>query len=184
MKKQITLLLVALLTVGAAIAQQQKYPPLAFGKGKFLGETMPLRDFAKAQQTEYDIENLYVVPNDLRRPVKVNENALPMGPDPLNQTQPATRMPVGLILNFTAGSSSEAGGVIPPDPAGRLDQTTIFVLFLTYRLKFLTNKRKPCFRTCFSRLFFLGSGNNDGDPIVMYDHLADRWFARPVQNFQ
>ena len=24
---------------------------------------------------------------------------------------------------------------------------------------------------------FLGNGNNNGDPIVMYDHLADRFFV-------
>jgi len=162
------------MTIGASYAQQ-KYPPMAFGEGKFLGETMPLRDMPVAEEVEYDIETAYVVPNNLRNASKANPNALPIGPDPIRQTEPASRQPVGLLLDYTAGTSAESGGVIPPDPTGAAGPNH-YVHAFNLRVK-IFDKAGNLIVGPIPLGTFLGSGNNDGDPIVMWDHLVDRWFV-------
>jgi len=173
MKKLTTLFFLTLLSaVGFA---QTQYPPMAFIEGRFLGESVALRDIPVPEAVPYDIENVYVVPNNLRNASKTNPNALPMGPDPLNQTSPASRQPVGLLFDFTAGTSAESGGVIPPDPTGAVGPHH-YVHAFNLRVKIFDNEGNLLVGPV-PLGSFLGSGNNDGDPIVMYDQLADRWFV-------
>lgn len=174
MKKFILLFFIAFIAAGTGFAQNT-YPPMAFAQGKFLGESVALRDIAVPEEVPYDIENVYVVPNNLRNASKQNPNALPMGPDPLNQTSPASRQPVGLLLDFTGGTSAESGGVIPPDPTGAVGPNH-YVHAFNLRVK-IFDKEGTLLVGPVPLGSFLGSGNNDGDPIVMYDHLADRWFV-------
>lgn len=174
MKKLSILFFFTVLCVSSAMGQN-KYPPIAFAEGKLLGETIPLRDMAVATNEPMDIENVYVVPNNLRNASKSNPNALPMGPDPLNQTTPASRQPIGLLLDFQGGNSGEAGGVVPPDPTGAVGPNH-YVHAFNLRVK-IFDKGGNLLVGPIPLSSFLGSGNNDGDPIVMYDHLADRWFV-------
>ncbi|HPF11312.1 MAG TPA: CARDB domain-containing protein [Flavobacteriaceae bacterium] len=173
MKKLSILFIFTLLCVGFGHAQQ-KYPPMAFGKGTFKGETTPLRDEPIITESEFDMDDYEEIYNDLRRPKKNNPNALPMGPDPLNQTAPAFRQPAGLILDFQAGSSAESG-FIPPDPTGAVGPNH-FVHAFNSSVK-IFDKTGTLLVGPVSLGSFLGNGLNHGDPIVMYDQLADRWFV-------
>ncbi len=90
------------------------------------------------------------------------------GMDPALQTQPAWRTESWTKVQWTG-----QGGAWPPDPTGAAGQNFyIQAVNSTYRIyqKDGTPETGP------KGLGTLWGGASDGDPIVMYDRYAERWF--------
>jgi hypothetical protein len=173
MKKFYYLLPVLILTGTAGIAQSS-FEAASVEYGTFLGETLPLRDYETADPV-IDLNNPIIIRNNMRRAPKSNPDALPLGPDPLVQESEPTRNPKEILVNFDGSNISEAGNALPPDPSGAVGPNH-YVHAVNLVVK-IFDKTGNVLAGPTSLSTFLNSGNDDGDPIVMYDQLADRFFV-------
>ncbi|NNM22382.1 MAG: T9SS type A sorting domain-containing protein [Flavobacteriaceae bacterium] len=173
MKRLFTLLMVALLLSTLTYAQTE-YPPVSVAYGTFLGETIPLRDFPTVEPWTEIPEDIYIVPNNMRNAAKVNANALPIGDDPLRQSEPTYRDSRSPLVNFNGATLSE-GQAIPPDPSGAVGPDH-YVHGVNLVVK-IFDKNGALLAGPTSLGAFLGGGPSNGDPIVIYDRLADRFFV-------
>jgi len=116
----------------------------------------------------------YVVRNKMRRNKYANtQNALPKGGDPILQKQRASHINKAPIINFDGLNESESGGATPPDPSGAVGPNH-YVQMVNSVYRIFDKNGNPL--TTPAALGSLLGGGNAGDPIVMYDKFADRWF--------
>jgi Dockerin type I domain len=102
--------------------------------------------------------------------------------DPARQTSPAAAAAPTPIANFEGQSANDSGcGCIPPDPNGAVGPTQYVAMensiFSVYGK---TTGNRLSGPTQINSLFsgLTGSAcadNNNGDPVVVYDRIADRW---------
>jgi hypothetical protein len=174
MKLKNLLSLVVLLTSFGLFAQQT-YPPKEVINGTFIGKTIPLREYAIQQENpNLSIKEIEVVPNGSRYNPQVNADALPNGIDQNVQRDFGGIHSYALEQNFIGASSSESG-YVPPDPTGAVGPNH-YVHAVNSIVK-IFDKTGALLVGPVSLGSFLGISSNSGDPIVMYDQLADRWFV-------
>jgi hypothetical protein len=103
-------------------------------------------------------------------PLKLNPDALPIGVDPAIQVEGSSRSMFPPIVNWQ-GQSPQG---VPPDPSGAAGPNH-YVQAVNTTFRVYNKTGSPV--TGIANLNTLWSGTaNDGDPIVMYDRHADRWF--------
>lgn len=151
--------------------------PTVIIEGNFLGKTMPLRDFEPSPEQTYRVNEIRIISNNLRANEKLDPTGLPLnGIDPLRQANNNSyTASYALEGSFDGISVNEGGGATPPDPSGAAGPNH-YVNAVNAAVK-IFDKQGNTLAGPTSLGTFLGSGNNDGDPIVMYDHLADRYFV-------
>ena len=171
MKNIFTLLVVAL-AFSASNYAQSEFPPVSIGEGTYLGETIPLRDFPTVDEFTGTTEDATEVPIVMRTPGRTKTNAFPIGTDPLIQTESTFRESMSPLSNFDGIAISESGGFIPPDPTGAVGPNH-YVVAVNISIK-IFDKVGTLLAGPTSLGAFIGGGN--GDPIVIYDRLADRYF--------
>lgn len=151
--------------------------PTVVIEGVYKGKTMPLRDFQVNQEEVYSENEIRIISNNLRANEKLNPNGLPLdGIDPLRQRNLGNYSEnFSIEENFDGVNINESGGSVPPDPTGAAGPNHYVNAVNSVVRIFDKNGVTLAGPTPLGT--FLGSGNNDGDPIVMYDHLADRYFV-------
>ncbi|MEP0264397.1 CARDB domain-containing protein [Dokdonia sp.] len=173
MKKTI-LLLVAFITTINLFAQDATAPG-SIGEGVFLGKTMPLRDFPLITEAPDGKTDYRIVPNNFPVNGYITENSLPAGVDPVIQsTVNMAAQQRNLEQNFVGITAAE-GGATPPDPSGAVGPNH-YVNAVNVVVK-IFDKSGNVLAGPTSLGNFIGDGQNSGDPIIMYDQLADRWFV-------
>jgi hypothetical protein len=117
---------------------------------------------------------------DLRR-VKLNRPA-PVGfADPVVQTAPAPLAAPTPIENFEGQSATDSGcRCIPPDPNGAVGPTQYVQMVNSVFSVYSKTGTRLTGPTQINALFSGLTGtacanNNNGDPVVVYDLIADRW---------
>lgn len=144
--------------------------------GQFVRKTMPLRDFPTVTPQQYRVNEITIIENNLRANEKVNQQAYPQdGVDPLRQRDfgGIARMPIE--ENFDGLTNSEGGGFTPPDPTGAAGPNH-YLNAVNVAIK-IFDKQGNTLAGPTMLGTFLGSPSNSGDPIILYDHLADRYFV-------
>lgn len=144
--------------------------------GQFVRKTMPLRDFPTVTPHEYRVNEITIIENNLRANEKVNQQAYPQdGVDPLRQRDfgGIARMPIE--ENFDGLTNNEGGGFTPPDPTGAAGPNH-YLNAVNVAIK-IFDKQGNTLAGPTMLGTFLGSASNSGDPIILYDHLADRYFV-------
>jgi len=157
---------------------QSKFEPISIEYGTFLGETMPLRDFPKAE-TLTDLSDVKVIEQNFSGGPQLNPNALPIDGDPLAKNNRAPfRSPGEIIQNFD-GIDISQGGAVPPDPSGAVGPNHyVHAVNLVVEIY---DKTGVTLAGPTSLGAFLGNGSSNGDPIILYDQLADRFFVSQFQ---
>ncbi len=169
------LLVACALLFGIGLFAQEKFPPNEVIVGTFIGKTIPLRDFATQEaEPNRSIKEIEIVPNGTRYHEQVNKDALPNGINTNAQRSLGKVPSFALEQNFIGASSSESGAV-PPDPTGAAGPNH-YVHSVNSIVK-IFDKTGNLLVGPVSLGSFLGISSNSGDPIVMYDQLADRWFV-------
>jgi len=169
------LLFVSFLLFGIGAYAQQTFPPDEVIIGTFIGKTIPLREYAIQEENhDQSIKEIKVVSNRSRYNPQVNANALPNGIDQNVQRNLGEIQTRAIEQNFIGASSSESG-FTPPDPTGAAGPNH-YVHSVNSIVK-IFSKTGTLLVGPVSLGTFLGIGSNSGDPIVMYDQLADRWFV-------
>jgi len=172
MKKSLLLFLFVAL-VSNVFAQKDK--PTFLANGKYLGESKPLRDLPKTvAKHNNDPKNFKFGHNRMRFPRKMNENALPLHGETNAQRNFASSTPYPLEEDFEGTNVGETAGYLPPDPTGAVGPNH-FINAVNSSFKIFDKSGNVLAGP--SDLGTLWPGNfNNGDPIVLYDQLADRWF--------
>ncbi len=177
MKSKKLLLALAIL-FSAGLFAQQKFAPEEIIIGTFIGKTIPLRDFPTMEKNlNLDPKTLVVVPNESTTQIEINEGA-PTIIDNL-QTTLGSVVTMPVEQNFIGASSNESG-FYPPDPTGAVGPNH-YVHSVNSLVK-IFSKTGTLLVGPTSLGTFLGFGGNSGDPIVLYDQLADRWLVSEFGN--
>ncbi len=173
--KQKNLLCMALILLGLGVYAQETFPPDEVIIGSYVGKTAPLRDYTvKEENHNRNVKEIKLVQNRSRYREQVNMDALPHGVDPSAQKNFGNIQTRAIEQNFIGASSSESG-FVPPDPTGAAGPNH-YVHAVNSLVK-IFDKTGVLLVGPVSLGDFLGIGTNSGDPIVMYDQLADRWFV-------
>lgn len=162
-----------LIMCGSLFAQET-FPPTEIITGTYKGKTIPLRDFPTMEAGDFDDPR-----NQTIVPVPNNSTTTP---EPNNtttviqnlQTEPGGIVAQPLDQNFIGASASESG-FFPPDPTGAVGPD--HYLHSVNSLVKIFDKTGNLLVGPVSLSSFLGNGSNNGDPIVLYDQLADRWIV-------
>jgi hypothetical protein len=144
--------------------------------GQLLRKTQPLRDFPTVTAQQYKVNEITIISNNLRANEKVNNDAYPQnGIDPLRQREfgGVARQPIE--ENFDGLNGNEGGGFTPPDPSGAAGPDH-YLNAVNVAIK-IFDKQGGLVAGPTMLGTFLGSSSNSGDPIIMYDQLADRYFV-------
>ena len=176
--KPTKLLTVVFLLLGIGLFAQQKFPPEQIITGTLVRQTMPLRDFPTLPENLHlDPKTLTVVPNESTTQIEINE-VPPTIIDNI-QTKLGGVRTRAIEQNFIGASSSESG-FFPPDPTGAVGPNH-YVHSVNSLVK-IFDKTGNLLVGPVSLGTFLGFGGNSGDPIVLYDQLADRWLVSEFGN--
>ena len=171
-RKNIFTCLFIILFAGVVNAQDS-FTATEFIQGTYMGTTVPLRDFPT---TEYDAtspKTMTIVENKSRINEKVNQNALPYNDINTNaQDKVGGIFSYALEQNFVGFDNT---GFTPPDPSGAAGPDH-YVHAVNSSIK-IFDKTGNLLVGPTSLGAFLGIGSNSGDPIVLYDQLADRYFV-------
>ena len=168
--------ILAIIMGASDIYAQNTQPASSVMYGQFLRKTEPLRDFPTVTPERYQVNEITIIPNNLRANEKVNNDAYPQnGIDPLRQREfgGVARQPIE--QNFDGLNGNEGGGFTPPDPSGAAGPNH-YINAVNVALK-IFDKQGNVLAGPTALGTFLGSASNSGDPIIMYDHLADRYFV-------
>lgn len=181
----------ALLVAGMPLAAQQaelaQAGAVKHGTAVQFDVSKPLSEMIHRAAVPTGLSREVTHPEPHVRPQRPNENR---GPDPLRQTEqrpfPEAAITQAPSVNFPGLSDDDnavyAGTrIVPPDTNGDVGPNHYFqYINLIYAV---WDKSGNLLAGPFAgNAFWNGFGgscdtNNDGDPIVLYDHLADRWFV-------
>ncbi|EDM44917.1 hypothetical protein SCB49_02314 [unidentified eubacterium SCB49] len=165
------LLLFSLFTFGGLIAQEAN-GPTSVVTGSFLGETIPLRNATIHDPGDTGINELTIVPNGYEGTYETLVEGRSLSNNIQKNFGPLRA--VGIDQNFDGASSNESG-FVPPDPTGAVGPNH-YVHSVNSIVK-IFDKQGVLLAGPTTLGNFLGNGTNSGDPIVMYDQLADRYFV-------
>ncbi len=163
-------------------AQDEILKPAAVGEGTFIGISKPLKDIPPLTEAEYaamvvKAELKLLNPKLRLRNYPFAETALPKGPDAawqklMGQNRSAASDP---LVNFQGQNSPyyppDENGVAGPNHYMQTVNTTYAIYSKTGSLLAGPTNMNQLFGSV------PGSNCNDGDPIVLYDEMADRWLA-------
>jgi hypothetical protein len=95
------------------------------------------------------------------------------------QTTAPYRAAADIVQNFNGIQDNEAGGYTPPDVSGAVGPNH-YVQMVNVAMEIYDLEGNSLWGpTVLSQIF--PSANNAGDPIVLYDEAADRWFISQFQ---
>ncbi len=178
MKLRNLLMACAILLSCQAFGQQTQGPSIV-SQGTFLGATIALRDMPTAPEMEQEgfdyAREIKQKFDPSQKNAVLNQNDLPLeGQHQGFQDTQGTRDPLTVLQNFQ-GASVQEGQAVPPDPTGAVGPNH-YVHAVNLVVK-IFDKTGGLLAGPTTLGTFLGNGNSNGDPIVMYDHLADRFFV-------
>lgn len=164
-----------------AQGQNEVLHPTTVGTGTFLGVSRPLRDIPEMTAEEMaamkEKADLKVLNPKLRfREYPYAASALPKGPDPVWQKEQGSRQ---VASDPNVSFNGQSSPYFPPDCNGTAGPNHYMQTVNTTYAIYDKNGTKLAGPTNMNQLFgsVPGATCNDGDPIVLYDEMADRWFA-------
>lgn len=167
------LFFITTLLISAAIYAQEKNSPTEVITGTFIGKTLPLRDYPIHNPNVYGSSEITIVPQQVNVIQEENRRSS-VTIIPNLQTVPGGITALPIIQNFEGANQSQSG-YLPPDPTGAVGPNH-YVHSVNSIVK-IFNKTGNLVYGPINLSSFLGISSNNGDPIVLYDQLADRWFV-------
>lgn len=132
----------------------------------------PLRDLARLDTPAQAHAEIPIGGDPAPAPGSGSEALQPPGPA-------VTTMPAPLISFEGVANASQGNRVAPPDPTGEAGPNhfvqMVNLLYAIYDKNGTLLVGPARSNTIWSGAGFPCANTNDGDPIVQYDHLADRW---------
>ncbi len=171
------LLLLTVFVASYSVTAQEKFAPDEIIHGNFKHKTIRLDEFANIEGNVIPEIPTMVIDQIVTEPlVRVNKPATIIHN---LQTEPGQLVSMPIEQNFIGASQSESG-FLPPDPTGAAGPNH-YVHSVNSIVK-IFDKAGTLLVGPVSLSNFLGIASNNGDPIVLYDQLADRWFVSEFGN--
>ena len=173
------LLFLATILLSFSLVAQNSRQPSGIITGTFMGTTGNLKDFPLYDVNNDNSDSSIIVPQQVNvLPQEENTTTSPTIIQNL-QTEPGGITALPILQNFQ-GSNQGQSGYLPPDPTGAVGPDH-YVHSVNSIVK-IFDKTGNLVYGPISLGGFLGISSNNGDPIVMYDQLADRWFVSEFGN--
>ncbi|MBA3704622.1 MAG: T9SS type A sorting domain-containing protein [Bacteroidetes bacterium] len=175
MKKIFLFLFIAFISQSLCAQSDKNNADVTFIKCSEFGISKPIRDLPDAIEESGYTEAKDA--HDRRKSLtKTNRNAVPLEEDPIAQKNNGNRSMMSPIANWDGiGGSSD-----PLDPSGSAGPNH-YVQAINVSYRVFDKTGTPLINA--KSLSTLWSGStNDGDPIVLYDKFADRWFISQFQS--
>ncbi len=173
MKKRVQLL--CLFFVAFALSLSAQEGPESISQGVFLGKTPPVSEMPAAGIPPVrDNTEARIIKNRLRGQRKLDPTGLPLYGETQVQSEMGGIASFALEENFDGATVAE-GGALPPDPTGAVGPNH-YVHAFNLGVKIFDKSGNLLFGPISLGDFFQ-NGVNSGDPIVLYDQLADRFFV-------
>jgi hypothetical protein len=139
----------------------------------------PLRDLAAEQAAAQKTDIFDVKEADDKKPIQriQNPNGIPQGEDPIAQTVMGTRNLTTPMVNFTAQSPGQGS---PLDPTGAAGLTAYVQAVNSNYRAYNKATGAPLMNSLSLSTLWAGT-SAAGDPVVLYDKYADRWFIMQFQ---
>ena len=118
------------------------------------------------------------IPNKIRRFEYTNPYNLPIKKDAVRQNRKGRSPSLSTIQSWN-GISELSQGVMPPDPSGAVGKNHYVQMVNTAMQIFDKTGNSLWGPTSLGSVF--PESESDGDPIVLYDKFADRWFISQFQ---
>lgn len=134
----------------------------------------PLSELLAKEDRYIPEEHTIKVKNEFKYNPVINFDALPKGPDPVWQKEEGKTAMVEPLVNFNG-----LNGGTPPDPSGAAGPNHYIQAVNTEYVVY--DKTGTVLAGPFNLSSLWPGTNNMGDPIVMYDKHADRWFISQFQ---
>lgn len=170
MKKVLFFICLFAISLGYA---QEKIPAKFTKTATLLRVSEPLSSYAKQKDTIVDPRTVTKIRNNMRNAPKTNPDALPLNGDPAVQTKNPVRAPQDVLLSFD-GININEGMAVPPDPTGAAGPD--HYVHAVNRVISIFDDEGVLLEGPILLGDFFENGISDGDPIIMYDQLANRWF--------
>ncbi len=178
MKRTLILLVsLAILLIAGNLSAQNK--PIV-SKATYFDKTRPLRELplVSPQPRDRNWEENEIENESFDREL-IKMNPLPEGPDPVWQKTHGQRITNGPFVNFEGVGNRN--GVYPPDTDGDVGPDHYFQM-INLSFEIFDKEGNSLYGPADNRTLWSGfigpwTTTNDGDPIVIYDELADRWVA-------
>jgi hypothetical protein len=173
--KMKNLLYLGVLMFGCGLFAQETYAPEQIITGTFIGKTARLDAMPLYNASEMDDKQVPTMILDQifegSANAPVNKTHTPI----YNlQTEPGRIVTLPAEQNFIGAGQNESG-FLPPDPTGAVGPNH-YVHSVNSLVK-IFSKTGTLLVGPVNLSTFLGIPSNNGDPIVLYDQLADRWFV-------
>jgi len=181
-KKPVITIVLFAIGIIAATAQQQGINPKIVGEAVYFDVFGPLRNIPPLSYEEIEALNNHETKIERNSKLENREypyasTAQPRGNDPVWQKKMGERHAASReIQKNWEGQSTDS---YPPDCNGAVGPDNYFqTVNVTYSI-YDKNGNQQVAPTALNTLFsgVPGSNNNDGDPIVLYDEQANRWFV-------
>ena len=161
------------------LVAQNLHQPTSTITGTFMGTTGNLKDYPLYDVNDFNSDSLTIVPQQFSiLPKEENATTSPTVIQNL-QTEKGGITALPILQNFQGANQGQSSS-FPPDATGAVGPNHYVHAFNTSVKIF--DKVGNLIAGPTSLGSFLGIGSNSGDPIVMYDQLADRWFVSEFGN--
>ncbi|MEP0264398.1 GEVED domain-containing protein [Dokdonia sp.] len=171
MKKQV-LLFVAILFLSLAGFAQETNGPSQTAEAVFKGKTQPLRDIQTTQDGSFGVNELVIVPNRYEGSFDNLVDGQSNSAATLQTEMGPLLAPDAIEANFTGIGAT---GFLPPDPTGAVGPNHYVQAVNSSIAIFSKDGDLEVGPVALGT--FLGNPSNSGDPIILYDQLADRWLV-------
>ncbi len=182
MKKIFTLISCCIFFLSGVFSQETRISPSKVTKATYYDKTPPLRNMPvvlPGERVRSWKDNMIENPSLERTFTDEQKAYFDSVTDPVAQTSMGERSQRGPILNFKGVGN--VNSVYPPDTDGEVGPDHYFQMINLSFAIWDKNGNKLYGPVDNATLWygFAGpwTGTNDGDPIILYDHLADRWVA-------
>jgi hypothetical protein len=173
------LLFLAIVFFSFNLVAQNSHQPIGIITGTFMGTTGNLKDYPLYDVNRTNSDSLTIIPQQFSAlPIEENTTTSPTVIQNL-QTVPGGITALPILQNFQGANQGQSNS-FPPDATGAVGPNHYVHAFNTSVKIF--DKVGNLIVGPTSLGAFLGIGSNNGDPIVMYDQLADRWFVSEFGN--
>ncbi|GGG33125.1 hypothetical protein GCM10011344_37560 [Dokdonia pacifica] len=170
MRKQLFFIAIFFLSIG--MFAQETNGPSQVSQAVFKGKTQALRDLPTAQNHDFGVDELIIVPNRYEGSF---DNLVEGQSDPeatIQREMGPLLAPDAIEANFIGIGAT---GFVPPDPTGAVGPNHYVQAVNSSIAIFSKDGDLEVGPVALGT--FLGNPSNSGDPIVLYDQLADRWLV-------
>jgi hypothetical protein len=172
--KMKNLLYACVLMLCCSVFAQETYAPQQIVTGTFIGQSERLDSMPLYDANEFNNGvPVMILDQKFEGSSNVPVNNVPTVIHNL-QTEPGKIVTMPIEQNFVGAGQNESG-FLPPDPTGAVGPNH-YVHSVNSLVK-IFSKTGNLLLGPVNLSTFLGIPSNNGDPIVMYDQLADRWFV-------